>query len=171
MATKEQIEREAMLDVGRRAAEDRDRGPHLRIEGGLGGSPVPVMEQLRQAAITLLTETLTDGDGALRQILEQDIRMEQHLFAPLVPELVTRSGPEALRAELLALLGTLAQRPLSSDAALVDFTRRVDAAWGRLYSERPRFQKPGQPAATDDPYTHESVRAALSRLVSLATKR
>lgn len=162
------IEREARLEMGRRALEDK--GPRITMEGGLGGSPVPAMEQLRQAAITLVHETLPDGDGALVQVFTQELRQEERLFGPLAKQLVTHGSPDALRGELLGVLGAIAQRLLANDETLADFTRRVDAAWGQLFAERPHFQAVGEAAHPDDPYTHASVRAALSQLVATATR-
>lgn len=170
MTTKDDIERDARQDVGRRALDARDKGPRLRVEGGLGGSPVPVMQQLRHAAIALLTQTVSDGDGALVRVLEQDLRQEQALFGPLAQALVTHPGPDVPRAQLLGVLAAVAQRALVNEEALADFTRRVDAGWGRLYAERPHFQAVGQRAAHGDPYTHDSVRAALMQLVALAAR-
>ena len=42
--------------------------------------------------------------------------------------------------------------------------RETDAEWGRVFGERPRFERDGCPPAPDDPYTLESVRAALAAL-------
>lgn len=165
----DEVEREARLALGRRALEEK--GPRVHIEGGLGGSPVPPMEQLRLVAITLLHESLHDNDGALLKVFEQDLRQEEALFGPLALELVAHtSSLDALRGRLFGVLGALAKRPLSNDEALAEFTRRVDAEWGKLFGERPRFQAVGQAAHPDDPYTHDSVRAALSQLVALAAK-
>lgn len=161
--TNDDLEREARLEAGRRALENK--GVHVDLQGGLGGSPVPTMEQLRQAAITLVHETVPDGDGALVQVFVQDVRQEEALFAPLAHALVTHGSPDALRRELLEVLGTLAGRVLANEHTLADFTRRVDAAWGQLFCERPRFQAVGEQPHPEDAYTHESVRAALARLV------
>ena len=37
--------------------------------------------------------------------------------------------------------------------------------WGRALGERPHFEQEGRPPHSDDPYTAESVRIALSQLV------
>lgn len=73
----DEVERDARLALGRRALEEK--GPRVHVEGGLGGSPVPPMEQLRLAAITLLRESLHDNDGALITVLEQDLRQEEEI--------------------------------------------------------------------------------------------
>jgi hypothetical protein len=161
------VEREARQALGRRALEEK--GPRVHLDGGLGGSPVAPMEQLRLAALTLMRETLPDGDGALHRVFEQDIRQEEALFGPLALELVAHTTSlDVLHGRLLGVLGALAKRPLSNDEALAEFTRRVDAEWGKLFSERPHFQAVGQVAHPDDVYTHQSVRAALTQLVAAA---
>jgi len=43
--------------------------------------------------------------------------------------------------------------------------READVEWGRTLGERPYFDAQGGPPHPDDPYTIESVRATLSRLV------
>ena len=166
MDNKDEIEREAQLAMGRRALEEK--GPQMRVEGGLGGSPVPPMQQLRVAAITLLHESLRDGDGALLQVLEQDIRQEEALFGSLTQGLTQWTHAE-LRRRLFSVLGTLAGRPLKSAEALAEFTRRADAMWGQLFSARPHFERAGQAPHAEDPYTHESVRALLTQFVALAS--
>lgn len=166
----DEVEREAKRALGRRGLEEK--GPRVHLEGGLGGSPVPALEQLRLAALSLLHELLPDHDGALLKVLEQDLRQEEALFGPLTQQLVAHTATlEALRGGLQGVLGAVAKRPLSSDEALAEFTRRVDAEWGQLFSERPRFQQVGQAAHPDDPYTHDSVRAALTQLVEVALRQ
>lgn len=166
--SRDEVEREARLAAGRRALEDRS--PSLRVEGGLGGSPVPPMEQLRLAALTLLHEVLSDANGALLQVLEQDLRQEENLFGALMKELA-RGASEDLRRHLFGVLTVLASRPLSSEAALAEFTRRTDAQWGQSSGERPHFQRAGQSPHPDDPYTLESVRASLAQLRELAVRQ
>ncbi|OPZ05428.1 MAG: hypothetical protein BWZ10_03043 [candidate division BRC1 bacterium ADurb.BinA364] len=56
------------------------------------------------------------------------------------------------------------ERTLGSPALLELFTRDVDARWGRMYSEKPRFDSPGQAPAHDDPYTLDSMRETLRAL-------
>lgn len=159
----DEIELEARRALGRKALQEKT--PIGRLEGGLGGSPVAPIEQLRLAAATLLHELLPDGDGALLQVLEQDLRQEEAALGALARQ-VSTDKPEGLRVKLLELLRSMAERPLATEAALVEFTRRVDARWGELFGTRPHFQRPGQAAHPDDPYTHESVRRDLEALLS-----
>lgn len=166
MTWKEDVEAEAKREAGKQALEDK--GPRVRIDGGLGGSPVPPLEQLRTAAITLLHESLSDTNSALLQVLEQDLKLEEALLGPLTAHLADWS-PDLLRRHLFTVLGTVAARPLKNDEALADFTRRVDAQWGQLMQERPHFDHPGV-EDPDDPYTQASVRESLTGLVALAGK-
>jgi hypothetical protein len=54
---------------------------------------------------------------------------------------------------------------LGSEQGLKELTREADVEWGRVFGERPYFEKEGRPPDPDDPYTHDSVRAALVKLV------
>jgi len=65
----------------------------------------------------------------------------------------------------LVVLARYVRRVLGSEYLLHDVVRDADVEWGRMLGERPYFQKEGRPPHPDDPYTSESVRLALSRLV------
>ena len=65
----------------------------------------------------------------------------------------------------LIVLAACVQRILDSDYLLKEIVRDVDMEWGRVHSERPHFEKEGQPPHPDDPHTVESVRAVLSKLI------
>ncbi len=113
-----------------------------------GESPVPKLVQAQGEAVQILKANLDDLEGALQQVitrwLEDDpLRLSRHLEEPA----------EAVKD----LLRTV----LASPETLYDLVHQTDVLWGRLYDERPHFQKPGQPPHPDDEYTHESVRAAL----------
>ena len=66
----------------------------------------------------------------------------------------------------LTVLALFCERILGSEGLLRDFVTEVDAQWGRIYLERPHFQKDGRPPDPDDPYTFASVRIALSGLIT-----
>lgn len=70
---------------------------------------------------------------------------------------------ENLEQPLVALAGYI-KRVQGSDYILTELVREADAEWGQSTGERPHFERPGQPPDADDPYTTESVRAALTRL-------
>lgn len=65
----------------------------------------------------------------------------------------------------LIVLAASVQRVLGSEYLLKELVRETDVEWGRVYDERPHFDKDGQPPHPDDPYTVESVRATLARLL------
>ena len=70
-----------------------------------------------------------------------------------------------LNAPLVVLAGYVRQ-VLDSECELKELVREADVEWGRVLGERPFFEKDGCPPAPDDPYTLESVRAALSQLAA-----
>lgn len=116
-----------------------------------GASPVPVSRQALLAAAALLEAKLDDPEGSLAATLLA--RLADDL--PLLDR--HRDRPAGALAELL-------DRMLATPAALAEFVRETDARWGRDYDERPRFEAPGRPAAVDDPYTVDNVRARLAAL-------
>jgi hypothetical protein len=48
---------------------------------------------------------------------------------------------------------------------LEELVREADVAWGQALGERPYFQQEGEAPCPDDPYTWDSVRADLSKLL------
>jgi len=65
----------------------------------------------------------------------------------------------------LVVLASYCQRLLDSDYFLQELVRDADIEWGRVFGERPHFEKEGTPADADDPYTVDSVRKTLSSLL------
>jgi hypothetical protein len=65
----------------------------------------------------------------------------------------------------LVVLAGYVQRALGTEHLLKELVREADVEWGRSLGERPRFEEEGCPPHPDDPYTAESVRATLSRLL------
>jgi hypothetical protein len=64
----------------------------------------------------------------------------------------------------LAALADYIQDLLDCEEQLRHFVSEIDAQWGRSFGERPYFERPGQPANRDDPYTMASVRDSLGKL-------
>lgn len=146
--SEEAIEREIRMKRKFSLAEavGREGGNYLK-----GASPVPPLEQATLVIEQFIRANLPDGERAMqatliRRVNAAETLVGEHIGHPL----------EAL-ARLLDLL-------LKSDTTLDGFTRDVDAEWGRIYLERPKFNLPGRPEAPDDPYTPQSVRAALTML-------
>ena len=117
-----------------------------------GASPVTQERQAELEVEQYLEAKLTDAEGAL------------------LPELRRRVlGSETLLGEgyerPLEALARVTRHLLAAEARLRRFVTRVDAEWGRIYSERPYFELEGRAPSPGDPYTVESVRAALVDLL------
>lgn len=116
-----------------------------------GVSPVT---RKRQAEIEIqehLARHLTDAGGVLGTVVlriftESDLLLN-NLDRPLVA------------------LATGIRKVLDSDYLLKELVREADMEWGQVFGERPHFEEEGRPPDPDDPYTHASVRAALTALL------
>jgi hypothetical protein len=120
-----------------------------------GVSPIT---PLRQAAATIqdyLARHLTDASGNLRVALLRGVEGSEFFLKNYDQPLVALTG--------------CVRRVLGSEHLLNELVREADIEWGRMYGERPYFEKEGQPADPDDPYTVASVRLALTELVATLT--
>ena len=117
-----------------------------------GASPVTLQRQAALAIENFLDRHLIDSEAALGEVLLRQARESEVLFK------MSYEQP-------LVALARFVERILSSEGRLQTFVTEVDAYWGRMYYERPHFQKPGAEADADDPYTLVSVRTQLSRLL------
>jgi hypothetical protein len=117
-----------------------------------GASPVSGKRQAELAIEHYLRKHLPDAEGALRGVLQQQIK-EGEIFL---------KGYKQPFDALSRLLESL----LDSENRLRRFVRQVDAEWGRLYSERPYFEVEGRSTHPQDPYTLDSVRTQLARLLA-----
>jgi hypothetical protein len=121
--------------------------------GGMkGASPIAQLEQAEVEIANWLRLHLTDNSGALAVVLHRSVRESELL-------LNNSSQP-------LVVLCDYCRRVLASEFLLSELVRRADVEWGRTMDERPMFETPGTPALAGDPYTLESVRAALSGVLS-----
>ena len=116
-----------------------------------GVSPVTAQRQAEAAIEYSLSRNLTDAGGVLGGLLLRRVGQS---------ELLLRDYDQPL-----AVLASYVQKVLGSDYLLRDLVREADAEWGRMFGERPHFERPGCLPDPDDPYTIESVRTALSRLI------
>jgi hypothetical protein len=122
-----------------------------------GVSPVTRTQQAVVEIQEYLNRHLTDAGGVLSSVLLRRVEASELLLkAPDQP---------------LVVLGDYVRRVLESAYGLSELVREADVEWGRVFGERPRFEKAGCPPAADDPYTLESVRSALARLVEELTAR
>ncbi|MEY3299116.1 MAG: hypothetical protein RLZZ597_2376 [Cyanobacteriota bacterium] len=122
-----------------------------------GESPIPKLVQVQGEVVHILKANLEDLEGALQQVLvrwleDDPIRLSRYLDSPV----------EAVK--------DLIETVLTSPETLYDLVHQTDVLWGRLYDERPHFQKPGQAPHPDDEYTHESVRAVLEACLQRLTQ-
>ena len=117
-----------------------------------GTSPITRKRQAEAELEEFLARDLDDPEGALRRVLLLWVSESESLL---------ESGYEDVG---VALAGAI-ERITGSDALLRRFVRAVDAEWGRIYLERPHFDRPGRASDPDDPYTGESVRQALLSLL------
>jgi hypothetical protein len=116
-----------------------------------GESPVARMQQAGVEIENWLRSHLADPAGALQVVLLRGVKESELLLNNLDQPLI--------------VLGGYCQRILSSDYLLEELVRRADTEWGRLFGERPYFDKKGSPPDPDDPYTVASVRKTLSGLL------
>jgi hypothetical protein len=114
-----------------------------------GVSPVPRLVQVKTELSQLVNENLSDSSGALQTVLARWITNDEQRIS------------EHLEAPAQALID-LIEGILAVPDRLYELVRQADALWGKMYDERPHFQRPGQPPHPDDEYTHESVRQALT---------
>lgn len=117
-----------------------------------GASPVTAKRQAELAIERLVEQHLIDAEGALRLVLLRRVRES---------ELLLEMGYE----QPLAVLVQYLEQIVSSQGRLEAFVNEVDTEWGRLYAERPHFQKSDSPPDSEDPYTFALVRAKLTKLL------
>jgi hypothetical protein len=116
-----------------------------------GVSPVPREQQVVVEIENWLGQHLPACNGELQVVLLRNIRASELL-------LNNYDHP-------LAVLAGYCRQVIDSDCRLKELVREADAEWGRVFGERPYFDKEGSPPDPGDPYTFESVRNTLSALV------
>jgi hypothetical protein len=117
-----------------------------------GESPIARMQQAEIEIGSWLRSHLKDAAGGLEVVLHRRIKGSELLLYNFEQPLV--------------VLADYCQHVLSSDNLLKEIVRDADVEWGRLMGERPHFEKEGCARNPDDPYTVESVRKALSELLT-----
>jgi len=116
-----------------------------------GASPVTRKREAELAIEDYLRRHMTDPGGVLRGVLLR------HVGESLLHGDFDYDHP-------LAPLAACIEHVLGSAQFLEDLVREADAEWGRVFHERPHFQRAGRPPDPDDPYTIDSVRVALSQV-------
>jgi len=116
-----------------------------------GVSPVARSQQAVAEIQDYLDRHLADAGGVLPSVVLRFVR-ESDLLLPNLDR-------------PLAALAAWTRRILGSGHGMKELVREADVEWGRVFGERPYFEKEGQPPDPNDPYTLASVRAALTKLV------
>ena len=117
-----------------------------------GESPVARMQQAEIEIGSWLRSHLTDAGGPLEVVLHRHVKGSELLLNNFEQPLIVLAG--------------YCKQVLDSDYRLGELVREIDIEWGRIMGERPYFEKEGLPRHPDDPYTVESVRAALEQLAA-----
>jgi hypothetical protein len=121
-----------------------------------GESPVARLQQAEIEIGSWLREHLIDSGAALAVVLHRQVKESDLLLNDFDHPLAVLSG--------------YCKQLLNSDYQLTELVRDCDVEWGRVMLERPYFEKEGSPCNPDDPYTAESVRKTLNKLMQqLAT--
>jgi hypothetical protein len=155
--------REAELELEREIRNERkfsleEAIGRLAGPGAMKGeSPVTRLQRAEIEIASWLRSHLGDSGGALEIVLHRGVKGS---------ELLLHSSDRPL-----VVLAGYCQQVLDSDHLLKELVRHADIEWGRIMGERPLFEMAGSPCHPDDPYTIESVRQTLSRLLAqLATR-
>ena len=117
-----------------------------------GESPVSRVQQAEIEVGDWLRKNLSDPAGALQALLHRHLKGSQLLLDNL--------------DQPLTALAMHCERVLASDYRLNELVREADVEWGQMMGERPYFDREGSPPDPADPYTMQSVRAALTGIVS-----
>jgi hypothetical protein len=149
-ASDAELERE--IRQGRKFTAQEAMGRMIGPGAMKGASPVSPVQQAETAIGNWLSVNLPDTTGALQAVLHRRLKESALLRDNLEQPLVA--------------LSAYCQKVLASDLHLEDLVREADAEWGRRMDERPHFDRKGSPPDPDDPYTKDSVRAALERVVT-----
>jgi hypothetical protein len=115
-----------------------------------GASPVDRKQQAVAEIENYISRHLTDAAGVLSGVLLRRVRESELLLEGFERPLV--------------VLASYVRQVLDSEYGLKELVREADVEWGRVFGERPHFDKDRSPVDPDDPYTVASVRTALTQL-------
>jgi hypothetical protein len=116
-----------------------------------GVSPVNCKQQAVAEIQDYLSRHLADAAGVLSGVLLRQVKGSELLLHGFDQPLVVLAG--------------YVRQVLDSEYHLKELVREADVEWGRVFGERPYFEKEGATPHPDDPYTIASVRGALSGLI------
>src|SRR4051794_25835696 len=115
-----------------------------------GASPVSPVQQAETAIGSWLRANVADPAGILPMLLQRNLTGNALVLDNLEQPLVAVAG--------------YCRKLLASDTLLRELVRQADVEWGQRMDERPYFEREGSEPHPNDPYTLDSVRAALSEL-------
>jgi hypothetical protein len=119
--------------------------------GGMkGASPVTGLQQAVAQIEDYLERHVVDAAGVLPVVLLRQVKESELLLKSFDQPLVVLAGH--------------VRHVLGCEYALKELVREADVEWGRVFGERPCFERDGCAPAAADPYTLASVRAALVQL-------
>jgi len=144
-----QLERE--IREGRKFSLEEAIGRLAGPDMMKGVSPATRKQQSEAEIETYLDRHLMSPAGAMSVVLLRRVKQSELLLNNLDQPLV--------------VLAACVQQILDSEYLLQEIVRESDVEWGRVYGERPFFEKEGCAPHQEDPYTIESVRLALSQLL------
>jgi hypothetical protein len=121
-----------------------------------GVSPIARKQQAEVEIETWLRQHLMTAEDALGVVLLRHVKESELLLNNYDQPLI--------------VLAACCQQILASDELLKRLVRAADIEWGRVFGQQPYFEVEGTPSQPDDPYTLESVRMALCRLIEQLAK-
>lgn len=122
-----------------------------------GISPITRKKQAETEIEEYLRTHLSDTCGALRTVLLRRIKATEHL--------------QGRYGEPLPFLVDALRHVLESEYRLKEIVTEADIEWGKIFGERPFFEKEGSEPHPDDPYTLDSVRKTLQKLLEALETR
>ena len=147
-----EAELERKIRQGRKFTAREAMGRMLGPGAMKGGSPISKVQEAETEIEMWLRSNLSDPAGALQALLNRQLKGSMLLL-------------NNLDRPLLAL-ADYCRKVLASDHRLEELVREADVEWGRRMEERPHFNREGSPPHPDDPYTNDSVRTALDKVLA-----
>jgi hypothetical protein len=129
-------------------------------EGGSfikGHNPIPPLDQVISLLTVFVADNINDPSRVLVTVLQRTIKNDRIKIAEYI---------ETPMVYLHGLIKSFIENPHQ----LYEITREVDFTWGQINNDKPHFQKPGEPAHSDDEYSHEIVEKMLADLLAKIEK-
>jgi hypothetical protein len=117
-----------------------------------GASPIAREQQSVVEIENWLRRYMSAGEGELQAVLLRQVQGSELLLHNYEQPLV--------------VLAAYCRQVIDSPDLLKELVREADVEWGRVFGERPHFDKDGPSPDPDDPYTLASVHRTLSALIA-----